>query len=1046
MKPLHLVMNAFGPYAGRAELPFSEFGPSGLFLISGDTGAGKTTIFDAITFALFGEASGSIRTPDTLRSDFAPFGEKPFVELTFSHGGKTYRVGRSPRYRRPKRGGGETTENADASLTLPDGSVCSGATAVTEKITGLLGIDCRQFRQTSMIAQGEFLRLLLADSSERSEIFRQVFDTGIFRRIQDELRDRAKTLGTQMDENARAVFQDIAALQPDGALLAQEDLISFAAEDNVNEAPGLLQKLRGSVEADEAASEKAEGLRAEARAAAENLAVQAAAAQQLAHSFQSLHEAKRRLAELDAGEQRMADAAKAADAAVRAENTVTPAYLACLREKEEKTRLARGIAQAKERTSQKEKTLVSMRSAAEAERAKEPWRTGLEEKIAALKADLPKYEKALELKTELATLQIRLESVSKRYAAVAADQADRKNTLLSLQAELDTLANVEAERVDCLGRDQMAAQICGKLEDILRGTERILTQAVRSRQSKDKYLDAEVRYKEANFAAEDAELAFLRGQAGLLASSLKPGEPCPVCGSTGHPHPAPRSSAPTEAELGRLKARRGALREELQKIGLAVRENEARLETDKTNLLEAAGAVLGDLTGCKSVRALQKTAAEALTRAKQQRGDLQKELTALQDKCERKTALAESVKKIRRLLEEADAETTGLAEETAAVRAAAEAKKAEAAALAGTLPYATADEAQKTLREWNARLDAMKKALEQAEKSCRSCESELSALRAVLAENGRHLELAEQKTRQAEQEYREKLSLAGFADEAAYLAARMEPEKLEALKKSLDEYRLARQSARETKERLEQETSGKTLPEPEKLETALQEARRREEECETALRGLSVRLENNRRAENRIAKGLADRETLRRSYESALDLDRIANGAATGRQRLNFEQFVQAAYFNEILEQANLRLSGMTDGRYILLRRDAASDLRARFGLDIDVLDHYTGRIRDVKSLSGGESFKASLSLALGLSDVVQNRSGGVRIETMFIDEGFGSLDDESRRQAIGTLYSLARGNRLVGIISHVSELKEQIDRQVLVKRGMTGSTVRIVK
>ncbi len=1046
MKPLHLVMNAFGPYAGRVELPLSEFGSAGLFLISGDTGAGKTTIFDAITFALFGEASGSTRTPDTLRSDFAPVGAKPFVVLTFSHGGETYRIERSPRYKRPKRGGGETTEGADATLTLPGGEVCSGATAVTERVRRLLGIDCRQFRQTSMIAQGEFLKLLLADSGERSEIFRKVFDTGIFRRIQDRLHDRAKTLGTQTDETARAVLQDAAALRPDGTLLTPEDLASFAAEGNVNQAPFLLQKLRRSVKADETAAAEAEKRRAQARGAAEKLTAQAEAAQQLSRAFRSLDEAARRLAELDARAQEMAEKSGKADAAARAESAVTPAYTAYLREKEEKARLAGEIARTREQIARKEESLAALQAAAEAERAKEPRRAALEEKAAALKADLPKYEKAQKLGAETAELQKRLDAVLKRHAAVAAEQADRRDALQAQQKELETLSNAEAERVDRLGRDRMLSQTCEKLEEILRGTSRILAEASQSRQAKDRYLDAEVRYKEANFAAEDADLAFLRGQAGLLAASLKNGEPCPVCGSTAHPHPAPPSSAPGEDELNRLKAKRDSLREALQKAGLTVRENKARLETEKADLLQAAGAVLGDLTACKSVLALRKTASDALALARRRRDGLREELAILQGRCERKAALAVSLKEARRLLEDEDAEAVRLGEEKSAVQAEAEAKKAEAGALAETLPYATADEAQKVLKQWSADLDGMEKRLEQAEQARRSGESELVALRAVLAENGRHLDLAEQKTRRAEQAYKEKLGLAGFADETAYLSARMEPEALASLTESLDEYRMARRSAREEKDRLTRETAGETPPDPEKLTAARQEARRREETCETALRDLSVRLESNRRAAGRIAEGLAAHEKLRRSYETALDLDRTANGAATGRQRLNFEQFVQAAYFGEILAQANLRLSDMTDGRYVLLRRDAASDLRTHFGLDIDVLDHYTGRVRDVKSLSGGESFKASLSLALGLSDVVQNRSGGVRIETMFIDEGFGSLDDESRRQAIATLYRLARGNRLVGIISHVSELKEQIDKQVVVRRGMAGSTIQIVK
>lgn len=323
MKPLNLVVCAFGPYAGRTEIPLHKFGSGGLFLICGATGAGKTTIFDAITFALYGEASGSTRTADTLRSDFADPSAKTFVDLTFTHAGKLYRVVRNPRYLRPKRKGGMTTENADAALTRPDGSVCSGASAVTREIVQLLGIDCKQFRQTSMIAQGEFLKLLLADSAERSDIFRRVFDTGLYRRIQDLLRTRSQELSAQMNENARAILQDAGAIRPDGNFLTADTLAEFSAENDVHLAPQMLKQLSASIEAERKTAEQVSVGRNAARAETEKLAAQIAAAEQVNRAFDELKSTKQKALGLKELSQTMANTEAKIRAAEQAQAQVS---------------------------------------------------------------------------------------------------------------------------------------------------------------------------------------------------------------------------------------------------------------------------------------------------------------------------------------------------------------------------------------------------------------------------------------------------------------------------------------------------------------------------------------------------------------------------------------------------------------------------------------------------------------------------------------------------------------------------------------------------
>ncbi|HEX3018345.1 MAG TPA: SMC family ATPase [Caproicibacter sp.] len=1046
MKPLNLVMNAFGPYAGRTEVLLWELGPEGLFLVCGDTGAGKTTIFDAITFALYGEASGCTRTAETMRSNFADPTEKTFVELTFSHADKIYRVERNPRYQRPKRGGGTTWESPDAVLTRPDGTVCSGATAVTKEIVELMGIDCRQFRQTSMIAQGEFLKLLLADSAERSDIFRRVFDTGIYRRIQDNLKARSQELGNRMSENARAVLQDAGSIQPDGRILTPELLERFSEQNNVNLAKGLLEQLSLSVAGDEKTSEGITEQRKKVKDLIGTLTSRIAAAEQLNKSFEELEQAKKRSAELESRAQEMVKGEKRLQNAERAQTLVFPAQQSYFREKAASEHLKSAISETRGQIQNLGEKLTAAAAALEAERANDPRRAGLEGKISGLSAALPQYEKVQAIQNRAKELQGELTAILKQCEESGRKQEKLKSEQDTLAKQLEGLKDVEVSCVSCEAKVQAEEQNISKLEQIQKNIKDILNTSSLWKACKEKYPETERLYREANQKAEESELAFFREQAGLMASKLSEGTPCPVCGSTVHPHKAVAAEqAPDEAELKKLKSVRDRYQKELNQASLELSKTKAKLDADLTNLRSTAEAVLGDLTGYKTVKPLETLTADALAKSKAKHAELLRMLSVLKEQCGQKNKLAEQQKETADSLTAAEAEAKKLDERKNSVQTALESKKSEADALRGTLEFESAELAKKALAGWQKDLAAMKQVLENAEQAHHACENGLAAAKAVLAESEKNLTAQSELEEKKYSEYLEKLASAGFAGEEDYSAALLSPEQVESLKQVLTSYRDECRSVQEAVARLQKETSGKTPGDLKALQDALLEAHNNESAAEKEFHEISVRLDGNRRCEERIKKALSEREKLNEAYECALDLDKTANGSLPGRQRLNFEQFVQAAYFNKILEQANIRLSEMTGGRYALLRRETASDLRSHFGLDIDVMDYYTGQPRDVKSLSGGESFKASLALALGLSDVVQNRSGGVRIETMFIDEGFGSLDDESRRQAIATLSELA-GGRLVGIISHVSELKEQIDRQIVVRRGMTGSTLQLVK
>ena len=1046
MKPVLLVMNAFGPYAGRTEVPFEKLGSEGIFLVCGDTGAGKTTIFDAVTFALYGEPSGSTRTADSLRSNFADPAEKTFAELTFIHRGGSYRVKRNPRYLRPKRGGGTTQEAADAELVFPDGRVVSGATAVTREVETLMGIDCRQFRQTSMIAQGEFLRLLLAGSSERADIFRRVFDTGLYLRVQANLKERAQKLGERMSENARSVLQDAASAHPDGAALTKEALAEFAEQGNVNLAETLLASIAASVGADEKRAAEAEVAKQKQKELASGLTVRLAEAKQRNATFDDLEQARAREAELKSREPEVEADEKRLRLAEQAQNLVLPARQSYLREKEAADGLRRSAAETERKIATLTEQLAALAARREAECAKEPRRTELEAKTAGLSAALPQYEAVRGAETEEKRLAKELEAADAACRAAAEKREALKTSLEASARELETLRGADAGLAACRAEEKEEAHAEAAEEAVGRQAGEVLAGHDAWQKLRKEYDAAEAKFLGASRRAEEADAVFLREQAGLMAAKLADGEPCPVCGSTAHPCPAEATrGAPNEAEVRRLKAESEVLREELKQAGLRTQEAKTAYESNRANLRAAAEAALGDLADCSTVRELQVRASAAASASAEKRKALAEKIASLQRQCERKAKLEERRKAEERISNEADTAAQNAEERRGALRTSFGAKQSEVRTLRGALEFPSEVEAQKALASWGAELQALRESLEKAEEAHRACGNDLAAAKALRESVAG--QLAEQAARAERQRraYEEKRAAAGFASEEEYLAARLGPEQAEALRKKLEAFREERLRVRETAGRLEKATAGQKREDTGALSEALRRAQEAEAEADGALREVALRLDANRWCAERMKNSLGERAELTAAYEAALDLDRTANGQLAGHQHQNFEQFVQAAYFGRVLTQANLRLSEMTNGRYELRRREEATDLRVKFGLDLDVMDYYNGCLRDVKSLSGGESFKASLALALGLSDVVQAGSGGVRIETMFIDEGFGSLDDESRRQAIAALSRLAGGGRLVGIISHVTELREQIDRQIVVSRGLTGSTLRVV-
>ena len=925
MRPLKLTLSAFGPYAAETVLDLAQLGRGGLYLVTGDTGAGKTTLFDAITYALYDHSSGGVREGAMLRSKYAEPGTPTFVELEFEVRGQRCTVRRNPEYLRPKaRGEGFTTEKADACLTYADGRPpVTRAKDVTAAVVDIIGLDYNQFSQIAMIAQGQFTRLLNASTEERSKIFRKLFRTQPYQRLQERLQAENAALTRQREEQSVRIGQLLSGLS--------------WAEGDADEA--VLDELAPLCEAGGQASPEAVLPLLDALLAGQEQALSAATAART--------EAE---AELDKLQQTLGRTEQA-----------------------EKLRLELTAAQARQ------DALRPVLDAAEAEAARHAGDAAaldaLAGKLERAKADLAAFDglDGLEKKLSAARDAAALENAraEKRRAALG----QRDGELTALEQSLAALGGAEAENVSLEARAEQLARRETALAQLAQSLAEGQRRGQAARQAQERYLLADGAKERAHALRDHLERAFLNAQAGLLAEGLTDGTPCPVCGSTHHPKRAVLpAEAPTQARVDAARQSADEADRAAQEASAAAakavaadREAKATLRRDAEALLperftSPEGPVKLTVSLLKTALAEESealhAAQEALDKALKQNAAALAAKARQEDERQKKTAQRSAL----------EAEARASAEEAARQSASAKALEAQCAEARAALPAAGREEARRAL----AGMDAAASALAKARQDYAAAEAAVTALTAQQTEAG----------------------------EAADLPA------LESQRDAL--------TARRT-----------TLAAQEKA--------------------LTARLLPNRKAADLYRQHAAARAELERRWQWVNALASTAGGTLSSKQKIRLEAYIQMNYLDAILVHANTRLMQMTAGQYEL-ERVGAENQRSQSGLDLGVIDHYNGTRRSVKTLSGGESFKASLALALGLSDEVQSAAGGIRLDTLFLDEGFGSLDDESLEQAIRVLAGLTEGDRLVGIISHVAALKERIDKQVVVKKARSGgSTVEVI-
>lgn len=923
MRPTKLIMSAFGPYAEEITLDLSSLGDGGLYLITGDTGAGKTTIFDAITFALYGEASGEMRKSDMLRSIYASPDRPTFVELTFLHKGKEYRINRNPAYeRKKKRGDGTTNTTADATLFLPDGSVVTKIKEVNSRIEQILGVNRAQFMQIAMIAQGDFLRLIAAKSEERKEIFSSIFHTGNYDRLAARVKEMERNLDAERQRIADAIKERLSTttISEDtegGALL--EELLSGSSLALVSRVDEVLAILSRQIDID---------------------------TEKMAHIDAKSKETDDELTSIEL----LLDRARA--------------RAILLEEKEQAEKALEIATRERENAEEEQKKLPELLAESEA---------GVK-KAQRLSAALVQYERLDRLIARRTQLEGSISEQEKIKTEAEKQIADLDSKIGECQQNRPILEEKSKGKDEAVKEKDEAISRISDLEDL---KERIesrdeLTESLAT--ARREYEEAREKARITLESYTEKNSRFLDEQAGILALSLTEGTPCPVCGSLTHPTPAkPSKDAPTEADVKKAKKESDKAQKTREEKSLECQKVSTRLLSIEEEIAKSIILLFDEGTTVT----LELVEAQ-ITEFTSKQNALEKRIGEIDDS-------AEALKELDKSLAEYRTTRAGLVEKVEGcaktIDSMTEDKKAtdlEIKTITSTLELSTKKEAEDEIESLGERKVKIDEEIENIRGKLSIAESGLATAKATL-------------------------------------------------KSKVDE--LAKTTEIDTP----------TLNERKKELLATKEILKAERD--TTFNGR----ENNSRAHKDIIKKHADYLKVEAEYITISSLNDTFGGKTMGEGRIKLETYILTHYFDRVIDKANVRFLQMSSGQYRLVRSTEA-EKRGQGGLELNVIDYYTGTERSVKSLSGGESFKASLSLALGLSDLIQSDAGGIELDTMFVDEGFGSLDGESVEVSVRALIGLGDGSRLVGIISHRPELMAKIDRQIVVtKDKQKGSRAKIV-
>lgn len=934
MRPIELKMSAFGPFAGLTTLKLGALGTDGLYLITGDTGAGKTTIFDAIIYALYGEASGNIRTTDMLRSKYANADTATFVELTFVFKDKTYIVRRNPEYLRPsKRGEGRfTKESAKAQLTMPDKEVITGLVSVNNKIIEIIGLNKNQFSQIAMLPQGEFMRLLLADTKQRIEIFREIFDTEPYLLLQDRIKRDANELYRLVSDYKKSMAQYVADVYCDENSEYNQALINIKNDSqmSIKEILDIIDKI-------------------------------------IAQDKSCADEYDKAIISIDKGIDQLNSKLTIAIQTERIKDDYKSA-----------------LTQLNNLTEEYE----NVYSIYKAECEKDSERNELSLNIEKSSEKLESYELLEKYKKDYGKKLDKINNIMQHIHEDTNSLNECIKQIDNCKKEAEILKNTELE----------IEKLNSKISDIIKKKEgveylkdvfeRKIKAVSQADEAKDRYMSAFAAYEEANNRYLKMEKAFFNEQAGIMAAALEEGQPCPVCGSVTHPVPAVAGDdAPTEMQLKKYK------------IYVEDKSKECSELSSQSGLLSGQAESMNNMF-FSSIVNFNTQWKEALDNSS--------------DDETIRVDIIQLLADLGKILDEA------------------------------MLEKKNADENISKYNNLIKMLSDYDKKVEQFKDKINKSKNEL----AILSTQNENMQ---KQISQLEKELGNKDIM-----QAKKLINDMKLKKVqldkayEAAKKQYDEYTINIKTLKNRISDLQKQiihTDKQKTPDIDipMYEKQLEDMKRERLKLREKKNIVDIRIANNEKVYKSIERVNEKSEKSEKHYSWLRTLSDTVNGSLSGKSRIKLETYVQMSFFDRIIMRANTRFMRLTDGQYELKRSDSKDNYKNQTGLELDIIDHYNGTIRSVKSLSGGEAFEASLSMALGMSDEIQSRSGGIQIDTMFIDEGFGSLDDESLSQAVKVLNSLSSSDRLIGIISHVSVLKDRIDKQIVVSKGKTGGSSAVI-
>lgn len=1060
MKPLKLTMQAFGSYGKRTMIDFTRLGQN-LFLITGDTGAGKTTIFDAIVFAIYGEASSTNNKKDgtELQSQYVDYGTEPFVELTFSEmtGGEAaiYTVRRVPRHIRPlKKGSGVRDEKETVSLIMPDGSEYSQNQKETDsKLEAIVGLTKSQFMQVAMIAQGEFMEVLRADSNKKKEIFRKLFGTELFREIVDELGQRRKDKLSEIEqiqtvcrtETSHVVvpetYENAELLQElKRRVLSAEKLNVTDMEALLTELAVLCGRLKEDRDTAQAAYEKISRTRDEKRDAYTK-------AQSLLQSFAQLEKAERELAECEASAEGMRQAAGLIEE-IRAAYEIQAVHLryadaeAAVTDTEKKWKEQQdalpGLTERQVKTTAEENAAKAAQEKQQEAFARESQRVekALEvfQKIHAAQAEVTNRQNAL----------LAAEGRTEKAQKALADFEEQEQAWRKQEEDLrDADALLERWRKESEEAEEIASEAASAREE----QREVALQLTKAENAQKAYEAAREKYRVKKEEYDRKNEAFLDAQAGFIAQTLIPGKPCPVCGSTQHPHPCELTTMHGELTRESLEALAGEVSE---------------LEQDRARKSTAAGSAAELLTEkqnrfADTIARLRRRMEKAMTEVPEEltveqadallaawKAKVQADGKIIQEK-------AATLAYVQDCLKDADTQKAQLrAESEAAAQKMGEAKTALASARA-TLAGLEAQREYPTEEEAYSELSAARRAKEEkdaaytaAHTAAQRAKTEKEKAEVLIRQFLEALPGLKEEREQRRAAYEKIMAGKDLAEsEWKEITAGHEEKEISSLQTGIEAHHRKKAAAEGAAETARKAIGDQKKPVLKDLETAKNEAENRLREAQLALERLKEDYRADQNAYAALAPKMEERSRIITAYTGIDSLYNRLAGKVTGA-RMDIETFVQRYYLQRILHAANMRFREMSAGQFELrmVGEEQAGEGKNR-GLDLMVYSNVTGQEREVRTLSGGESFMAALSLALGMADQIQENSASINLDVMFIDEGFGSLDEHSRDQAVRVLQQMAGGSKLIGIISHVTELKQEIEDQLLVSKDEEGSHVK---